>query len=83
MNYLVLLAAQSEKAARQNTKVAENGGSAPSVSNSAAGSGAEYTALSALFVLVRLTGSILAFWQAIDEWLNAGITRVDVPPQAV
>jgi uncharacterized iron-regulated membrane protein len=39
--------------------------------------------LGALFVLVGLTGSILAFWQAIDEWLNAGIMRVDVRPQAV
>jgi len=36
----------------------------------------------ALFVLVGLTGSILAFWQPIDEWLNAAIMRVDVPPQA-
>jgi len=38
--------------------------------------------LGALFVLVGLTGSILAFWQAIDEWLNADIMRVEVPLQA-
>lgn len=40
-------------------------------------------ALGALFVLIGLTGSILAFWQAIDEWLNAGIMRVEVPAQAI
>jgi uncharacterized iron-regulated membrane protein len=33
------------------------------------------------FVLVGLTGSILAFWQPIDEWLNADVMRVDVPLQ--
>ncbi len=37
----------------------------------------------AVFVLIGLTGSILAFWQAIDEWLNAGIMRVDVPARAI
>ena len=37
--------------------------------------------LGALFVFMGLTGSILAFWQAIDEWLNAAIMRVEVPPQ--
>jgi uncharacterized iron-regulated membrane protein len=36
----------------------------------------------ALFVLVGLTGSILAFWQAIDEWLNADVMRIEVPLQA-
>jgi uncharacterized iron-regulated membrane protein len=35
----------------------------------------------ALFVFMGLTGSVLAFWQAIDEWLNAAIMRVEVPPQ--
>jgi uncharacterized iron-regulated membrane protein len=38
--------------------------------------------LGALFVIVGLTGSILAFWQPIDEWLNAAIMRVEVLPQA-
>jgi PepSY-associated TM region len=39
--------------------------------------------LGALFVFVGLTASILAFWQAIDEWLNADIMRVEVPAQAI
>ncbi len=38
--------------------------------------------LGALFVFVGLTGSVLAFWQSIDEWLNASIMRVEAPPQA-
>jgi uncharacterized iron-regulated membrane protein len=37
--------------------------------------------LGALFVVVGLSGSILAFWQPIDEWLNAAIMRVEVPLQ--
>ena len=37
----------------------------------------------AVFVVIGLTGSILAFWQAIDEWLNAGIMRVEIPAQAI
>ena len=37
--------------------------------------------LGTLFVLVGITGSILAFWQPIDEWLNSDIMRVDVPQQ--
>jgi uncharacterized iron-regulated membrane protein len=36
--------------------------------------------LGALFVVIGLSGSILAFWQPIDEWLNAAIMRVEVPP---
>lgn len=35
--------------------------------------------LGAVFVVVGLTGSILAFWQAIDEWLNKNIMTVAVP----
>ncbi|HEY8009195.1 MAG TPA: PepSY-associated TM helix domain-containing protein [Methylocella sp.] len=38
--------------------------------------------LGVLFVFVGLTGSVLAFWQSIDEWLNASIMRVEAPPQA-
>lgn len=38
--------------------------------------------LGALFVIVGLSGSILAFWQPIDEWLNAASMRVEIPPQA-
>jgi uncharacterized iron-regulated membrane protein len=37
--------------------------------------------LGALLVVVGLTGSILAFWQPIDEWLNAATMRVQIPPQ--
>ncbi|MGO9236607.1 MAG: PepSY-associated TM helix domain-containing protein [Methylocella sp.] len=36
--------------------------------------------LGAAFVVVGLTGSILAFWQAIDEWLNKDIMIVAAPP---
>lgn len=36
--------------------------------------------LGTLFVFVGLTGSILAFWQTIDEWLNQDIMIVAVPP---
>lgn len=38
--------------------------------------------LGALFVIQGLTGSVLAFRAPIDEWLNAAIMRVEVPPQA-
>jgi uncharacterized iron-regulated membrane protein len=38
--------------------------------------------LGALFVIVGLTGSLLAFWQSIDESLNAAIMRVEAPPQS-
>ncbi len=33
----------------------------------------------AVFVLVGLSGSILAFREDIDEWLNASIMRVEIP----
>lgn len=33
----------------------------------------------AVFVLVGLSGSILAFRETIDEWLNASIMRVETP----
>ena len=33
----------------------------------------------AMFVLVGLSGSILAFREDIDEWLNASIMRVEIP----
>ncbi|TLG79342.1 PepSY domain-containing protein [Methylocystis sp. B8] len=36
----------------------------------------------AVFVLVGLSGAILAFRENIDEWLNAPIMRVDAPAQA-
>ncbi len=36
-----------------------------------------------IFVLIGLTGSVLAFWQAIDEWLNADIMRVEIPAQPI
>ena len=36
--------------------------------------------LGAVFVVVGLTGSILAFWQPIDEWLNKDIMVVAAPP---
>ncbi len=36
--------------------------------------------LGTVFVVVGLTGSILAFWQAIDEWLNKDIMIVAAPP---
>ncbi|MFO1103387.1 MAG: PepSY-associated TM helix domain-containing protein [Methylocystis sp.] len=36
----------------------------------------------AVFVLVGLSGAILAFRETIDEMLNASIMRVDVPAQA-
>jgi len=36
--------------------------------------------LGAIFVVVGLTGSVLAFWQTIDEWLNKDIMIVGVPP---
>ncbi|HUI22641.1 MAG TPA: PepSY-associated TM helix domain-containing protein [Methylocella sp.] len=39
--------------------------------------------LGAIFVVVGLTGSILAFWQSIDEWLNKDIMVVAVPPSGV
>lgn len=39
--------------------------------------------LGALFVLIGLTGSILAFWQWIDEQLNADLTLVKIPEQAI
>jgi len=35
----------------------------------------------ALFIVVGLSGSILAFRQPIDEWLNAAIMRVEVTAQ--
>jgi hypothetical protein len=35
--------------------------------------------LGGLFVVVGLTGSILAYWQAIDEWLNKDIMRTAAP----
>jgi uncharacterized iron-regulated membrane protein len=35
--------------------------------------------LGAVLVVVGLTGSILAFWQAIDEWLNEDIMIVAAP----
>ncbi|HET6377545.1 MAG TPA: PepSY-associated TM helix domain-containing protein [Methylocella sp.] len=34
----------------------------------------------AVFVLMGLSGSILAFREPIDEWLNARIMRVEAPP---
>ncbi len=37
----------------------------------------------AVVVLVGLSGSLLAFREDIDEWLNAPIMRVDAPPQSV
>ncbi len=37
----------------------------------------------AVVVLVGLSGSILAFREDIDEWLNASIMRVEIPAQAV
>lgn len=37
--------------------------------------------LGAQFVLVGLSGSLLAFRQPVDEWLNAALMRVEVPPQ--
>lgn len=36
--------------------------------------------LGAVFVLMGLSGSILAFREPIDEWLNAKIMRVEAPP---
>jgi uncharacterized iron-regulated membrane protein len=38
--------------------------------------------LGAVFVVVGLTGSILAFWQGIDEWLNKDIMTVAAPEGA-
>jgi len=35
----------------------------------------------AIFVLIGLTGSILAFGSQIDTWLNAGLISVDVPAE--
>jgi uncharacterized iron-regulated membrane protein len=35
------------------------------------------------FVVIGLSGSILAFWQPIDEWLNAAIMRVEIPPKGI
>jgi len=35
----------------------------------------------AIFVLIGLTGSILAFGSQIDTWLNAGLMSVDVPAE--
>ena len=35
----------------------------------------------AIFVLIGLTGSILAFGSEIDTWLNAGLMSVDVPSE--
>ncbi|PWB82141.1 MAG: peptidase M4 [Methylocystaceae bacterium] len=37
----------------------------------------------AVFVVVGLSGGILAFREDIDEWLNASIMRVKIPTQAV
>lgn len=37
----------------------------------------------AVFVLVGLSGSILAFREDIDEWLNASIMRVEIPAPPV
>lgn len=34
----------------------------------------------ALLVVFGLTGSILVFWQEIDDWLNPALLTVDVPP---
>ncbi len=36
----------------------------------------------ALLVVFGLTGSILVFWQEIDEWLNPRLLTVTVPPGA-
>ncbi|SFK69186.1 PepSY-associated TM helix domain-containing protein [Methylocapsa palsarum] len=38
--------------------------------------------LGAVFVVIGLTGSILAYWQTIDEGLNSAIMRVENPTQA-
>ena len=35
----------------------------------------------ALLVLFGLTGSLLVFWQEIDEWLNPALLTVPVPPE--
>ncbi|HTV32634.1 MAG TPA: PepSY-associated TM helix domain-containing protein, partial [Methylocella sp.] len=35
--------------------------------------------LGAIFVISGLTGSILAFWQPIDEWLNNDMMFVAAP----
>lgn len=35
--------------------------------------------LGAVFVIAGLTGSVLAYWQAIDEWLNKDMMAVTVP----
>lgn len=34
----------------------------------------------ALLVIFGLTGSILVFWQEIDDWLNPALLMVEVPP---
>lgn len=34
----------------------------------------------ALLVVFGLTGSVLVFWQEIDDWLNPALLTVDVPP---
>ncbi len=36
----------------------------------------------ALLVIFGITGSILVFWQEIDEWLNPDLLTVTVPKQA-
>ncbi|MDO9117075.1 MAG: PepSY-associated TM helix domain-containing protein [Nitrospira sp.] len=38
--------------------------------------------IGALLVVFGLTGSILVFWQEIDEWLNPRLLTVTVPPGA-
>jgi uncharacterized iron-regulated membrane protein len=37
----------------------------------------------AIIVLVGVSGSIIAFREGIDEWLNASVMRVEIPPQPV
>lgn len=36
--------------------------------------------IGALLVVFGLTGSILVFWQEIDDWLNPALLTVEVPP---
>ena len=36
--------------------------------------------IGALLVVFGLTGSILVFWQEIDEWLNPALLTVEAPP---
>ncbi|WP_020565855.1 PepSY-associated TM helix domain-containing protein [Methylosarcina fibrata] len=32
-----------------------------------------------MLVIISLTGSVLVFWQEIDEWLNRDLMRVEIP----